>query len=248
MARIDLNCDMAELHPATKANHDDEIMPYISSCNISCGFHSGNPALIEKTIRSAIFHKRKIGAHPSYDDAKHFGRSSIAVDPAVLFAQLRYQVAAIKGMVESLGSKLNHVKPHGALYNDMMANSIMSKAFVRMIKELDPKLEVYGLAGSEMKKVCEQLKVKFVSEAFADRRYQSKTELRSRDLEDSVIHEPDDVLRQVDFLLSGKVQLFSSEMKDIEVETICLHSDTRGALALCKLINQHLQSRGIEIR
>ena len=120
MKTIDLNCDMGELKDGQERNFDEEIMPFISSTNIACGFHSGSPVLIEKTIRSALKHGVKIGAHPSYNDRENFGRKSLKVAPSILISELRYQISALKGMVESLGGRLHHVKPHGALYNDLV--------------------------------------------------------------------------------------------------------------------------------
>ena len=202
MRTLDLNCDMGELQPHQKRNFDEEIMPYISSCNIACGFHSGTPSLIEKTIRAAINHRIKIGAHPSYYDRENFGRVSKKVESSQLLSQLKYQICAVKGMVENYGRKLDHIKPHGALYNDMIIDKELAVQVVQLIKSIDPKLKIVALACSHVIDICIENKMEFVLEGFADRRYQTINQLRSRKLENAVIDMPKDVLNQVSNFVS----------------------------------------------
>lgn len=246
--QIDLNCDMGELLPNQSKNFDAEIMPYISSCNIACGFHSGNPLTIENTIQSAIKHQVKIGAHPSYNDSENFGRVSMQTDFKTLKAELNYQIGALKSMVESHGQRLNHVKPHGALYNDMMQNAELAELFIKTVKAIDPRLKIYVLAHSEAEKLCEKEGMPFVREAFADRRYQTIRALRSRQFSDAVLHEKEDVLRQIGHFIEGKVQVYEGEFCAINVDTICLHSDTKGAVDLAKNIHQYLIGNNVEIK
>ncbi len=247
MQKIDLNCDMGELKPSQKRNFDEEIMPYISSCNIACGFHSGNPFLIEKTIESAIKHQVKIGAHPSYNDRENFGRVSMKVESSRLMSELKYQICAVKGMVESLGQKLNHVKPHGALYNDMVANQYLAVEVVQLIKSIDPKLKIVTLAHSQVIDICIENKMQFVQEGFADRRYQKINQLRSRTLEGAVLEKPEEVLQQVENFIQGNVQLHNLEFCPIKVQSICLHSDTKGAVKLSEIIHDFLKEKNIRI-
>ncbi len=247
MKSIDLNCDMGELKSEQAQNFDSEIMPYISSCNIACGFHSGNPELIESTIKAAIRHGVKIGAHPSYNDREHFGRVSIKINRSVLMAELRYQISAIKGMVESMGSCLNHVKPHGALYNDMAMDAGLANDFVALVKTIDPNLKIFALAHSVLIEVCKKHGMKYVNEGFADRRYEKLNELRSRQFEDAVIHESEEVLAQIEYFLEGKVQLQNKAIQKIKVDSICLHSDTKGAVVLSQIIYQYLKENNVRI-
>ena len=247
MESIDLNCDMGELMPGEEENFDMEIMPYISSCNIACGFHSGSPHIIEATMNAAIQHGVKIGAHPSYNDPSNFGRKSIQVPLPKLLAELRYQICAIKGMLECFGEKLNHVKPHGALYNDMAKQAGLADAVVQLIKSIDPGLKVFALAHSPVVERCKKHSMACVQEGFADRAYQQIDQLRSRTLEGAVIHEPSAVLRQIDGFLNKEIQLWEGEKRPIEVQTICLHSDTEGAVALSKMIHKHLTERDVQI-
>ncbi|MFK7773566.1 MAG: 5-oxoprolinase subunit PxpA [Saprospiraceae bacterium] len=244
---IDLNCDMGELKPTQTRNFDDEIMPYISSCNIACGFHSGSPYLIEKTIKSAMKHQVKIGAHPSYKDRENFGRVSLKVEKSKLLSQLKYQICAIQGMVESYGQKLNHVKPHGALYNDMVADQTLASHVVQLIKSIDPTLKIVTLAHSQVIDICKKNKMEFVHEGFADRRYEKINQLRNRNLSGAVLDTPTDVLQQIENFIHGKVQLHNSEFYPIQVQSICLHSDTKGAVQLSKMIFDFLKEKKIQI-
>ncbi|GLR18024.1 5-oxoprolinase subunit PxpA [Portibacter lacus] len=247
MKKIDLNCDMGESLPGDAANIDHEIMPYISSCNIACGFHSGSPRIIENTLRNAIDHNLKIGAHPSYDDRENFGRISIEIPLPELLSQLRYQICALQGMAESLGGRLNHVKPHGALYNDMVKNEELAEAFVVLVKEIDPKLQIYGLAGSQLSTICVDHKMVFVNEGFADRKYDTKTQLRNRKYDGAVLSEENEILQQIELLSNGVVELYSGEKVDMSVDTICLHGDTPGAIRLSKVIYDFIRSKSISI-
>lgn len=247
MQTIDLNCDMGELKSSQIKNYDEEIMPCISSCNIACGFHSGSPSLIEKTIRLAIQHQVKIGAHPSYNDRENFGRVSMKIEIAKLLAELKYQICAVKGMVESYGEKLNHVKPHGALYNDMIEDRDLAVQVVRLVKSIDPTLKIVTLAHSQVINICRENKMEFIHEGFADRRYQRINQLRSRSLAGAVLENPKDVLQQIDNFIQGKVQLHNSEFCSLQVQSICLHSDTKGAVQLSKMIHDFLIEKKIRI-
>jgi len=238
---------MGELSPKTKANFDTEIMPYISSCNIACGFHSGDAILIEKTIRSAIAHQVAIGAHPSYNDRENFGRLSQTIEIDKLMPQLRYQIAAVKGMTESLGAKFQHVKAHGALYNDMVKDEKLAMAFVDLVKSIDPKLRIVGLASSQIATICQSKNMDFVNEVFADRKYDNATTLRSRQHADAVLHEEDLVLNQVGRFLKSQIKDYEGEVHHIHPESICLHSDTKGALKLAQKIHSFLKSRDVNI-
>ena len=247
MKNIDLNCDMGELKAGQEQNFDEAIMPFISSCNIACGFHSGSPEMIERTIQLALHYGVKIGAHPSYDDHENFGRKSVKIDLEKLMAQLRYQICAVKGMAESLGAKLHHVKPHGALYNDMAEDEHLAKTFVKLVKSIDPQLKIFALAHSTFLRCCKEEEMAAVREGFADRRYQKINALRSRQLEGAVLHDPKMVLAQIENFLNERVQLHDGTICKINVESVCLHSDTEGAVALSQAIFNYLKSRNVNI-
>lgn len=239
---IDLNCDMGELLPGCVTNFDAEIMPYITSCNVACGFHSGNAALMMQTVKAALKCGVKVGAHPSYNDPKNFGRKRVEVSREVLIAELTYQIGAVKTMVESLGGQLHHVKPHGALYHDIAYDEELAKDVVQLLQTIDPDIELMVLANSSAVAVCETLGQPFLQEAFADRRYESEDKLRSRAHEDAVITDKSEVLEQVAHILSGKVELMNGSMVNLPADTICLHSDTKGAVTLSKDIFDYLKT------
>ncbi len=243
MQTIDLNCDMGELKLHQEKNFDEEIMPFISSCNIACGFHSGNPLLIQDTIKLAIKNKVNIGAHPSYNDRENFGRVSLKVESSKLLAELKYQIYAVKGMVENYGQRLKHVKPHGALYNDMVDNGELAEQVVQLIKSIDPNLKIMTLAHSQVIDICKKNNMQFIHEGFADRRYEKVNQLRSRQLEGAVLENPGEVLAQIANFMNGKVQLHNLEFRPIQVQSICLHSDTKGAVELSKMIHDFLKEK-----
>lgn len=247
MKKIDLNCDMGEWVPGEKNNYDEEIMPFISSCNVCCGFHSGNPKIIEKTIRLALKYKVMIGAHPAYNDRKNFGRISLRTEHNELMADLRYQICALKSITESLGGTLHHVKPHGALYNDMVKDRPLAERFIELVKEIDPNLKIYSLARSQVIELCKVHQIRGVQEGFADRRYDLVNKLRSRQLAGSLLHDEKEVIEQVNRFLEGKVCLFSGRLESLPIESICLHSDTPGAVELSKKIQQFLIEKHVEI-
>jgi len=234
---IDLNCDLGETHPSLLSNYDADIMPYLSSCNIACGFHAGSEDQIRKTLDLAISNQVAIGAHPSYDDWENFGRVSINVPIAKLQQQIIEQVELVKSIAESKGGRLHHVKPHGALYHDMAKNKQFAYELLEVIKRIDPTLIIYGLSGSEMIIAAKELEISYFEEGFADRAYDQATQLRSRNLDHAVLTEESDVIDQVNLLLSQKVKLKNGSQVPISVDTICLHSDTEGATQLAKRIH-----------
>jgi UPF0271 protein len=247
MKTIDLNCDMGELKEGQIRNYDAEIMPFISSCNIACGFHSGTPLLMTQTILAAIQHGVKIGAHPSYHDRENFGRKSLKVDPEVLMADLLYQICALKGMVESYGQRLHHVKPHGALYNDLLVNDELTELFVSTVKTIDPALKMVTLANANVLAYCTAHNMDVIQEGFADRRYERVTQLRSRAYPDAVLHDPAEVLAQVEGFLKEEVSLADGTTAKIKVDTLCLHSDTPGAVSLSQTIYNYLKEHDVKI-
>jgi len=244
---LDLNCDMGEQWPGRSDELDAAILPYVTSCNIACGFHSGHPAGIERTIRAAVAQGVAIGAHPSYNDREHFGRRSLRVERALLLAELRYQIAALKGMVESFGQRLQHVKPHGALYHDLLTDPALARDFVALVKAMDPGLRIVGLAHGSLEAACAEQGLRYVHEGFADRRYESRDRLRSRRHPDAVLYEPGLILAQVEDFLQGQVRTLAGETCPIRVETLCLHSDTEGAVALSRRIHEYLRERHVHL-
>ena len=240
--RIDINCDLGEWYGKRNLAIEKAIMPYISSCNIACGFHSGDPLTIEKTILLALEHNVKIGAHPSYPDLQGFGRRNMSLSKDELTACVRYQVSALKGMVEALGGKVHHVKPHGALFNFAAKDKMSANAIGEAISSIDNSLIWYGLSGSQIEEIAPMYNLTFWNEVFADRRYEDDLSLRSRNLDGAVLHDTKTVIQQVnDFVHKNEVMTYNGLQKTIQADTICIHSDTSGAVELAQAIFKAVQ-------
>ncbi len=241
MARIDINCDMGESYGNFKIGNDSAIFPFITSCNIACGFHGGDPLHLEKTIKGALAYEVQIGAHPSYPDLAGFGRRKMQIPEEELRALVKYQIVALKGMVESLGGKLQYVKPHGALYNTAAHQAAEAMAIIRAIQEVDDSLYLMGLAGSPIQQLALQKQVPFIAEAFADRKYMEDGRLRSRSAIGAVIDSPAEAAQQVlDIVLNQRVETYEGDFWSLEAQSICIHGDNPAAVALLQAIDQSL--------
>ena len=249
MHSIDLNCDMGESFGAWTMGHDAALMDYVSSVNIACGFHAGDASTIRKTIETAIVKGVKIGAHPSYPDLQGFGRREMKMTVSEVFDIVLYQIAALKGICEAFGARLNHVKPHGALYNAAAKNAELSAAIAEAVKRTDENLIFYGLAGSFLISEAEKIGLRTASEVFADRTYQTDGTLTPRTESNALIHDSKQSIAQVlEMILDQKVTAVNGEKITLKAETVCIHGDGQHALEFAKLINAELNKCGIEIR
>lgn len=246
MITVDLNCDLGE----NTADVDDEVlMPWISSCNVACGGHAGDDESMARTVRSASRHEVAIGAHPSYPDREHFGRRSLDLPLQDLAESVHSQCRRLASIAAAQGLTLNHVKPHGALYNDATQNPALAHAVLDAIGRLDPRPRVFGLAGSRFGEVAAEHGFRFVGEAFADRRYQAVDRLRPRSQAGAVLHDRSQVLRQVAALVEQKeVQTDRDGVQPLHPDTLCVHSDTPGAADLLAAIHRFLSERDVAIR
>jgi 5-oxoprolinase (ATP-hydrolysing) subunit A len=236
-----LNCDLGE-----GMENDAEIMPYIDQANIACGFHAGDPLQISKTIELAIENNVTIGAHPSYPDRENFGRQSMVLEADELFASLLYQISALDGMAQSRGASVSYVKPHGALYNDMMSNGEIRTTVMRAIGSYHHPLSLMLQATPEWKQHTEEGDAQNVTlqfEAFADRRYLQNGALQPRSEPGSVLEE-DEALVQVERLLeSGEVDSTDGGLLKLNADTLCVHGDNPSALIAIKAIREILDKR-----
>ncbi len=247
MKQIDLNCDLGESY-GKSCSRDDEIMPFISSCNIACGFHSGDPSTIQSTTELALEHEVSVGAHPAFPDLQGFGRREMKMPVSDINAMVRYQVSALKGMIEALGGRLNHVKPHGALYNLAARDLKTAQSITDAVAAVAPEALFFGLAASVMERAAGQSGLRYASEVFADRVYEEDLQLRSRSFTDAVIHNEQKVLEQVRMLvLEGQVKTHGGQTKVIKADTLCLHSDTPGAVELARKIHEFLKEHDVRI-
>ena len=237
--KIVLNCYLGESYGNFTIGNDIAIFPYISSCNIACGFHGGDPLTLQKTIKAALAQGLRLGAHPAYPDLQGFGRRQMDLSSNELEATIRYQVAALKGMIESLGGKLAYVKPHGALYNKMANNADESRTVIQTIQSIDPDLQLMGLAGSTTQTVAKEMGISFIAEAFADRRYTKQGKLVSRSVKGAVINDPELVFKQVQMIVNeGLVESLDGTIIPISAQSICIHGDNPKAIAILEKLNQ----------
>ncbi len=251
MKSIDLNCDMGESFGAYKLGMDDEIMQYISSANIACGFHAGDPQVMDKTVKMAVENSVAVGAHPGYPDLMGFGRRSMTLTQDEIKQYLIYQTGALKAFCKVHGAKLQHVKPHGALYLDAVDNKNIARSIARGIMDLDPDLKFVALAGKKgetMRLVGEEMGLKVVYEAFPDRAYTPEGTLVSRKEPGAVISDPELVANRALDMANGFVKAVDGSMINLEVQTLCVHGDNLAAVELVKTIRDVLQANDIKIK
>lgn len=246
--KIDINCDMGESFGHYTIGNDLALMEYISSCNIACGYHAGDPVVMRETVRYAAKKQLGIGAHPSYPDLQGFGRRSMKIPTDELSAMINYQINALKGFAEMYGNKLHHIKPHGALYNDIAKSEELSKMMVDLVIKINSDIILVGLAGSVTEEVCSNYKIRFRGEFFADRNYDREGYLVSRTKENAVITDPEKIAKRVlHFIKNGEVLSIDNSLLKINASTICVHGDHGNSLATAKAIYDTLTRSGITI-
>lgn len=239
---------MGESFGAWRMGRDAELMDYVSSINIACGFHAGDPTVIAETIKTALKKGVSVGAHPSYPDLQGFGRREMALSPEEVFDVVLYQIAAVKGICEAYGIKLHHVKPHGALYNRAAKDPALAKAIVKAVKTLDKNLVFYGLAGSHLISEAEKIGLKTASEVFADRTYQPDGTLTPRTEPGALIENAERAVAQVlEMVKDQTVTAVSGEKIPIKADTVCIHGDTPQAPEFARTIRERLIKNGIEV-
>ncbi len=242
--RIDLNCDMGE-----GAGFDDQLLPLVSSVNVACGFHAGDPTSLRETLRLARRHGVAVGAHPSYPDREGFGRNAMARSPEKVRDDVLYQVAALAGLCRAEAVALGHVKPHGALYNAAAQDRALAEALCEAVRSFDPALTVVCLAGSPMVEVVRAAGLACAEEAFADRAYTSRGALVPRSQPGAVIEEAARVAERVSLLArQGVVGSIDGKVVPVRADTLCVHGDTPGALGLLRAIRARLAADGVEVR
>ncbi|OKL40382.1 LamB/YcsF family protein [Pontibacter flavimaris] len=243
---VDLNCDMGEGFGAWHMGNDVELLHHVTSVNIACGFHAGDPSTMKKTVRLALEKGVAIGAHPGLPDLAGFGRREMAVSAEEVYDMVVYQVGALMGFARAEGARLHHVKPHGALYNMAATNAALAEAIATAVSRIDAELILYGLAGSELLKAGEKYSLRTASEVFADRTYQPDGTLTPRRQLNALITNQEEAVQQVlRMVKEGKVQPQQGTELSIKADTICLHGDGQHALSFAKLIRERLTAEGI---
>lgn len=244
MLSIDLNCDMGE-----GCGNDAELMKYISSANIACGFHAGDSSTMSQTVELALEHDVAIGAHPGFRDLENFGRSAMSLPPNEVFGIVVEQVETLKRVCETHGALLHHIKPHGALYNLAAKDGKLAAAIAKAIVSVDPSLVLFGLSGSFMISAAETAGLKTASEVFADRTYQSDGSLTPRTELNALITELETAVTQaLQMIRSGTVTSTTGESVSIRADTLCIHGDGANAVDFAKAIRETFEGFEIGIR
>lgn len=246
---VDLNCDMGESYGPYSIGNDEALMPYVSSANIACGFHGGDPSVMRKTVELALKHVVLIGAHPGLPDLQGFGRRTMAVTPQEVYDMVLYQVGALLAFVKAEGGALHHVKPHGALYNMAAVKKELADAIVNAVYKIDPGLTLYGLANSELIRSAEIKGLNTANEVFADRTYQDDGTLTPRSNPNAMITDENMAVDQVIKMVKEKVVVsLSGKVVDIKADTVCIHGDGPHAAAFAMLISSSFKKEGIALR
>lgn len=249
MLRIDLNCDLGESFGIYSLGRDAEMMDYVSSVNIACGFHAGDPSVMKKTVRLAKEKGVSIGAHPGYPDLQGFGRRNMQCSPEEVADMVLYQVGALRGFTDALGIKLSHVKPHGALYNQAAIDPILANAIAEAVRSIDKNLVLFGLSQSHLITEAEKVGLKTAAEVFADRSYQPDGKLTARNQANALIEEEEKVLQQaLQMILKGKVVCVNGAEIPIQAQTLCIHGDGKKALEFAQTLFEGLKRNGIKIQ
>lgn len=243
---VDLNCDLGESYGAWRIGNDEAILDYVTSANIACGYHAGDPLVMQRTVEMALRKGVAIGAHPGLPDLAGFGRREMAVSPEEVHAMVVYQVGALQGFIRSAGASLHHIKPHGALYNMAAINSSLAEAIALAVYRVSPEAVLYGLAGSELIKAGEKVGLKTAHEVFADRTYQQDGTLTPRSSTDALITDPQKAVEQViRMVCEGKVRSQQGVDVAIKADTICIHGDGEHALEFARFITSTLKNQDI---
>lgn len=243
---VDINSDIGESFGMYKMGLDEQVINHISSANIACGFHAGDPIWMSRTVKLAEKHGVAIGAHPSFPDLAGFGRRNMSLKPEEVKADIVYQIGALQAFTKS--KKLQHVKPHGAMYNQAVMDDVMAKAICESILDVDPNMILIALAGSNWVKIASSCGLRVASEAFADRAVASNGSLVPRSSPGAVIHDVSEVVqRGLEIVTNGTVRSITGEKIDIKADSICIHGDTPGAVNMAAELKGNLEKAGISI-
>lgn len=244
MLTIDINCDLGEGFP-----NDAALMPFISSANITCGFHAGDIDTIKKTIALCLEHNVAIGAHPGFNDKANFGRTEMMLSDCELYDLVAEQIVLIQNICTEMGATLHHVKPHGAMYNMAARNATMSYIIAGVIKEINPSLILYGLSNSFLISESEALGLKTASEVFADRTYTPEGMLTPRTQANALLHSREESLSQVlQMITQQQVRATDGSLVSLKADTICIHGDGDHALFFAEAIHEVMKENNILIR
>ena len=245
---MDLNSDLGEGYGRWALGDDAALLEVVTSANVACGFHAGDPATIDRTVRAAVERGVAVGAQVSYPDLVGFGRREIDVPPDELTADVLYQLGALEAFAKAAGSRVRYVKPHGALYNRIARDPVQAAAVVEAIRRYDPALPLLTLPGSVAMEAAGEAGIPSVAEGFADRAYTAEGRLVSRREPGAVLHDPEQVAaRAVVMATEHRVEAAGGEQVAVEVRSLCVHGDTPGAVDLARAVRTALEHAGVTL-
>ena len=248
MKTIDLNSDLGESYGAWRMGDDAAMLDIVSSANVACGFHAGDPAGLLRTLRAAAERGVAIGAHVSYPDRVGFGRRDMDIAPADLTADVIYQIGALQGLAAAAGTTVRYVKPHGALYNRIAVDTVQGAAVIAAIKAVDPALLLMGLAGAPILEQARAAGLAVVAEAYADRAYTPKGHLVPRREPGAVLHDASLIAaRMVRLATEGVIEAIDGRVIRIDAQSICVHGDSPGAVAIARELRGRLEAAGLTV-
>lgn len=246
--QVDLNCDLGESFGAYTMGNDEEILDLITSANIACGFHAGDPSVMKKTVRMALEKDVGIGAHPGTPDLAGFGRRALAISAEEAYDLTMYQIGALDAFIRSEGGNMQHVKPHGALYNMAAKDASLAEAIAEAVYAINPELILFGLSGSELVKAGEKIGLRAASEVFSDRTYQPDGSLTNRREVNALITDPDLATAQVVRMVKeGKVRTVEGTEFSLPSDTVCIHGDGATALEFARRLKERLPKEGVKV-
>ncbi|SDO77290.1 UPF0271 protein [Nakamurella panacisegetis] len=249
MIAIDLNADLGESFGSWTLGDDDAMLEVVTSANVACGFHAGDPSTLWRTVHAAARHGVVVGAQVGYHDLAGFGRRFIDVEPEDLAADVIYQIGALAGVARAAGTRVRYVKPHGALYNAIVGHADQAAAVVAAVTAYDDDLAVVGLPGSAFLAAAERAGLRTVREAFADRAYAADGTLVSRREPGAVLHDPEEIAtRMVDLVTSGRIRAVTGESIAVQADSICVHGDSVGAVGIARAVYEALTAAGTRVR
>jgi UPF0271 protein len=245
---VDLNADLGEGFGVWTLGDDDAMLQIVTSANVACGFHAGDPAGLARVCRAAAGRGVRIGAQVSYRDLAGFGRRFIDATPEDLTADVMYQIGALSALARAAGSAVSYVKPHGALYNTIVTHREQARAVAAAVQAVDPTLPVLGLSGSVFFAEAREMGLQTVSEAFADRAYRPDGQLVSRREPGAVLHDADEIAERVlTMVTAGRVTAVDGSTVDIEVNSVCVHGDSPGAVQIATAVRGRLLAEGVTV-
>ena len=248
MSRIDLNSDVGESFGRWRLGDDEGVLALVTSANVACGFHAGDASTLRRTCATAVREGVAVGAQVGYRDLAGFGRRFIDMDTVELADDVLYQLGALEAMARVAGTRVRYVKPHGALYNATVHHEAQARAVVDAVRAYDPSLPVLGLPGSQLLAAADRAGLRPVREAFADRAYTPEATLVPRSQDGAVLHDPDLVARRVVRLVTeGRMEAVDGSVVDVRAESVCVHGDSPGAVAMASAVAAALAAEGVSL-